>query len=793
MCTLLSVNPGLTPDDVNEILTDTNSTDPIDPNICWSDGRLNVHKALVAAIPETGYVRLEKEYYNCDCNVGIFLADCNLADEDDVNVNVVSSGGDEETVTLTEIGADIGVFSGSISTSSGDPNTQDGILQVSDGNTIMVTYEDENDANDDPAEVNDTATVDCVAPDINSNIEFEVLGPDITVTFTTDGNATGRVLYGTGCNDLDKTCIDYGTGHSIRLRPISTWTDYYFKVTATDLAGNEVVDDNDGNCYQFSTRGPEDINVPGDYNTIQGAIDQSWDGGRVIVDEGTYNEQINFLGKAITVMSTDPNDWDVVEATFIDANGPNAVTFDTFEYVNSVLTGFRVKGNPGVYSTGIFSRPTVSKCVIEGYTAVKVQLGSAVVEGCKIRSLHQGVYLFVTQDATVRNCEINGGFYGIYLVGYNCGMLIENNWIYDNTMGITTSNPMPVVATVRNNTFTKNNRGINESSSSNSMLTVSNCIFWDNSVYDLYNSSATYSCIEDCSEASGTGNICGDANDPCFVDADANDFHIDIHSPCVDAGNPSGDYNDQNDIDGEARVINGRVDMGADEVVLPDAHWWKFDEGSGTTAEDYVGDSNGTLRNDPCWVDGIFGYALEFFGDTSSPNYVSVSSLNAEYDYADTFSVAGWFTTSQTTGIQTIVGQWTQKHPSYPPIDFYYGWQVLVENSKVVARFGTLGATSEMTGTSDVNDGNWHHFALVYPTSSSNATLYVDGESEGTPGTHGIVSTNSKFRIGDGSHVSEGSPVVKGGPFNGDIDDVMIYERALSAEEVELLWNAGQQ
>ena len=70
-----------------------------------------------------------------------------------------------------------------------------------------------------------------------------------------------------------------------------------------------------------------------------------------------------------------------------------------------------------------------------------------------------------------------------------------------------------------------------------------------------------YSCIE--GGYGGTGNIDGD---PCFVDADANDFHLDANSPCIDSGDPGFEADaNETDIDGEERVINERVDMGADE------------------------------------------------------------------------------------------------------------------------------------------------------------------------------------------------------------------------------------
>ncbi len=63
------------------------------------------------------------------------------------------------------------------------------------------------------------------------------------------------------------------------------------------------------------------LHVPGDFPTIQAAIDAAMDGDEVEVHPGTYNENINLLGKAITVRSVDPTDPAVVVSTIINASG----------------------------------------------------------------------------------------------------------------------------------------------------------------------------------------------------------------------------------------------------------------------------------------------------------------------------------------------------------------------------------------------------------------------------------------------------------------------------------------
>ncbi len=96
---------------------------------------------------------------------------------------------------------------------------------------------------------------------------------------------------------------------------------------------------------------------PGDYSSIQAAINDANHGDMVIVDPCTYYENINFKGKAITLTSLDPNDPCVVAATVIDGStsiDPNVgsvVTFNSGEGNDSVLTGFTITGGNGSWLT----------------------------------------------------------------------------------------------------------------------------------------------------------------------------------------------------------------------------------------------------------------------------------------------------------------------------------------------------------------------------------------------------------------------------------------------------------
>jgi len=105
-----------------------------------------------------------------------------------------------------------------------------------------------------------------------------------------------------------------------------------------------------------------DPNGSVDFDNIQDAINYSWHGDTIIVRPGTYNENIYFNGRAITLTSEDPDDPNVVKSTIITASSSYSVTFDFGESSKSVITGFTITGR-GIHCYA--SSATISKNVIK--------------------------------------------------------------------------------------------------------------------------------------------------------------------------------------------------------------------------------------------------------------------------------------------------------------------------------------------------------------------------------------------------------------------------------------------
>jgi len=383
------------------------------------------------------------------------------------------------------------------------------------------------------------------------------------------------------------------------------------------------------------------LHVPADYGTIQAAIDAAYYFDTIIVAPGRYagdgNRDLDFRGKPIIVRSTNPSDPNIVAATIIDCNGTEedphrGFCFHSGEDANSIVDGLTITngyapwepdpwwvpvwGEPGggVYCWHLFSeprpRPTIRNCIITGNSAIYGYGGgiygsSGPIINCTIsdNSAQGGGGL---DDCTgpITNCVISNNIGGGL---EDCPGPITNCIISTNEGHGTVW--WGETASISNCTIS-GNKGAGVAIVHESNATITNCIVWGNAglagaqIYVDYESTAvvSYSDIQggqagvyvwpDCTLEWGEGNIDEDPLVTC-------DGHLQIGSPCINAGDPNGDYSGQSDVDGETRVAGGRVDIGADEYIdsdsdgLPD--WWEVR---------YFGDPNSAEPNADPDLDG---------------------------------------------------------------------------------------------------------------------------------------------------------------------------------------------
>ncbi|MCZ6652153.1 MAG: right-handed parallel beta-helix repeat-containing protein [Planctomycetota bacterium] len=348
------------------------------------------------------------------------------------------------------------------------------------------------------------------------------------------------------------------------------------------------------------------ITVPGDQPSIQAGIDAADPGDEVVVAEGTYFENINFNGKAITVRSTDPTDPAVVANTIIDGGGSGSVvTCNSSEGPDTVLSGFYITNGLALYGGGMKNQgtsPTVTYCTFDGNLAIENGGGmdnnnsSPMVSHCTFSQDTAedvgGGIACSNSNTTIIGCTFQGnlanggggmGLFGgsVSVVGcrfldnvvnydgsgVNCqGSTLElvNTEMWNNTggilgsMGATVFSGYDASVNLTNCTIADNSGNVAGGVGSyESTTTVANCILWDNAPAQIVHSgsgSMTVSYSDVQGGYSGTGNI---DRDPLFVDGTGGDWRLLNCSPVADAGiNSAVPGGVTIDLDGNPRFVD---------------------------------------------------------------------------------------------------------------------------------------------------------------------------------------------------------------------------------------------
>lgn len=203
--------------------------------------------------------------------------------------------------------------------------------------------------------------------------------------------------------------------------------------------------------------------------------------------------------------------------------------------------------------------------------------------------------------------------------------------------------------------------------------------------------------------------------------------------------------------------------------------YYKFDEGYGETANNsgYGGSIlNGAITSATWTNNGKFGKGLSFNGSSS---YVTVAENNALDPGTDDWSYGAWFKTTA-TGAQPIIYKYTSTE--------YYSLRV--NNGQIQSGLRVDDTyVGNRTTESTYNDGKWHH-VMVSCDRDGNMNLYVDNvlkDSDSLSSVSGLDLNNSAdLLIG----------YVAGSYFSGLIDEVKIYNSALTEEQIKLDYNQSK-
>ncbi len=213
------------------------------------------------------------------------------------------------------------------------------------------------------------------------------------------------------------------------------------------------------------------------------------------------------------------------------------------------------------------------------------------------------------------------------------------------------------------------------------------------------------------------------------------------------------------------------------------AHW-RFDETSGTTASDSSGNGlNGTLGGDPQWVAGTIGGALEFDGD----DYVDFGAP-AVFDFGtEDFTISAWIKmTAVMRGSIFAIGGDDGGGIRYT---LAMGEN---NNNKLTLTMDNDSDKNQSRGDTVINDGVWHH--VVGMIKGDVALVYVDGVEDGTidlPEGYDLSGVLQHNAYVGAITSNEGNSLHVEKFMIGLIDDVRIYDTALSEPEIQAIMEGG--
>jgi len=193
--------------------------------------------------------------------------------------------------------------------------------------------------------------------------------------------------------------------------------------------------------------------------------------------------------------------------------------------------------------------------------------------------------------------------------------------------------------------------------------------------------------------------------------------------------------------------------------------YWKFDDGEGTEATDSAHDNPGTLKGDPVWSDGVVNGALQLDG---SGDHVEVQD-SPGLDITDGITMEAWIKPAVTSGRYIIHKGWNQGTTGNGGV---YSFDIYPGKLRTVLVTGT-GDAHMVTGSTPIAQNTWQHLAVTWD--GTTIRLYHNGQPDGTGIFTGqIGNTDAEVLIGRYGEWY----------FTGDLDEVAIYNAALTSDEI---------
>ena len=204
-----------------------------------------------------------------------------------------------------------------------------------------------------------------------------------------------------------------------------------------------------------------------------------------------------------------------------------------------------------------------------------------------------------------------------------------------------------------------------------------------------------------------------------------------------------------------------------------------FDEGSGTTAGDFAGGNNGTLTGysdgtitDAVWTTGHSGTALNFDG---AGDHVEIPD-DVSLEVTDEITISAWIKLAELDGnLHGIVA-----YSDFELRAYKLAWDNRSGTNRLwfSVNNGTTPPYNTLSPTVNLQEDQWYHIVATY--NSTEMRIFVDSVSVGSKVPTSYLGGYGSYSVDIGSWTTYW--------FNGTIDEVRIYDRSLTASEIQQLY-----
>jgi len=212
--------------------------------------------------------------------------------------------------------------------------------------------------------------------------------------------------------------------------------------------------------------------------------------------------------------------------------------------------------------------------------------------------------------------------------------------------------------------------------------------------------------------------------------------------------------------------------------------WYKLDESAGAVAPNAVGTTNGTLVNmmDNDWIAGHAGNGLDFDGTNDTVN----AGSPPEYDNLDALTFCTWIdpAASMSFGTQYSVISKNSTGTNGWELQVYGGFSGSGHTFYTRSRGGNQGVGG---GSGFINSGVWSHICMAWDNATdSTPAFYVNGVQTNPAGIGGGTTANdAAYNVVIGKNTDASY-------FPGKLDDMQLYKRKLTTEEIALIYSSGK-